>query len=182
MRKVFLFACAAWLAAACNNAANTGSTAMDSTAKSSSQAMKDTMPYQLARPWQNWQPGNSKHAYTVMSALKAFETGDIPACINGFADSVRLFFDNMRGKFSKDSLGKMFTAERANYTSMSIQMEDWESVISADKKEEWVTLWYKQKWTNTKGITDSINCVDDAMIKDGKIAVLSEAVQHYPAK
>ncbi len=34
-------------------------------------------------------------------------------------------------------------------------MEDWESVISKDKKEEWVTLWYSQKWEDMKGKTDS---------------------------
>jgi hypothetical protein len=59
-------------------------------------------------------------------------------------------------------------------------MNDWESVISADKKDEWVTLWYKQIQTDKKGKTDSLGVVDDAKIVNGKIVLLDEKIQHYP--
>ncbi len=117
-----------------------------------------------------------------MKSLKAFETGDIAACMNGFGDTVEVFFDGYRAKLSHDSLMKQFTAQRANFGSMVIKMNDWESVISSDKKEEWVTMWYKQIETDKNGKADSLAVVDDAKIVNGKIVLLDEKIQHYPAK
>jgi len=79
---------------------------------------------------------------------------------------------------SNDSLKKILTHQRADYKSITVKMGDWESVISADKKEEWVTLWYKQIQTDAKGHTDSLGVVDDAQIKNGKIVILDEKIQH----
>ena len=53
-------------------------------------------------------------------------------------------------------------------------MGDWESVISKDKKEEWVTLWYSQTWEDMNGKTDSLAVIDDLRLKDGKIIRLDE--------
>ena len=49
--------------------------------------------------------------------------------------------------------------------SIDVKMSDWESVISKDKKEEWVTLWYRQKWEDMKGKKDSADIIDDLRIK-----------------
>ena len=59
-------------------------------------------------------------------------------------------------------------------------MQDWISVISKDKKSEWVTLWYKEILTDKNGKSDSVNVVDDAKIENGKIVILDEKVQHFP--
>jgi hypothetical protein len=61
-------------------------------------------------------------------------------------------------------------------------MQDYVSVISEDKKDEWVTLWYKQTWKDEKGKVDSMYCADDCKIKNGKMIKLDEKVQHFPAK
>jgi hypothetical protein len=66
--------------------------------------------------------------------------------------------------------------------NVTVYMQDWESVISKDKQDEWVTLWYKQVWTDKKGKMDSMEVVNDAKIVNGKIVVLDEAIRHYPAK
>ena len=60
-------------------------------------------------------------------------------------------------------------------------MQDWVSVISKDKKSEWVTLWYKQKWIDDKGKADSANMVNDAKFINGKITIFDEKVQHFAA-
>ena len=83
---------------------------------------------------------------------------------------------------SRDSAIKMFTAQRAIYNDLTINMYDYESVISADKKDEWVTIWYKQKWTNEKGVADSLAVINDIKMKDGKMIELDEHIQHYPVK
>ncbi|MEO6905894.1 MAG: hypothetical protein ABI148_06005, partial [Ginsengibacter sp.] len=55
-----------------------------------------------------------------------------------------------------------------------IKMQDWESVISNDKKDEYVTLWYRQYSENMKGVKDSTDIINDLKMKDGKIIGLDE--------
>jgi hypothetical protein len=63
------------------------------------------------------------------------------------------------------------------YSAVKIKMNDWESVISADKTEEWVTLWYKEYHTDKKGNVDSMGVVDDLKIEKGKAVILDEKTQ-----
>jgi len=88
----------------------------------------------------------------------------------------------MEGTFSKDSLRKMFTAQRSDLKSMKIYMDDYESVKSKDGKQQYVSLWYKQIWEDKKGNTDSIEQMNDLRIVNGKIASLSEKSRRYPKK
>jgi len=183
MKKIFLFFCLAFFVVGCNNSPGSPEAKSDtSKATTVSSAAELTYPYQLDSPYKDWQPGDKKHAVTAMNALKAFETGDIAASMNSFGDSINIRFDNFYQKFSKDSLTKFFTVERAKYSNMKIQMGDWESVISKDGKTEYVTMWYKQIMTDKQGKTDSIAVVDDCRIMNGKIVELDEKVQRIPAK
>ena len=43
-----------------------------------------------------------------------------------------------------------------------------------------VSVWYKQSWVNPKGIADSVNCVNDAKLVNGKIVEFDEYIQHFP--
>ena len=74
----------------------------------------------------------------------------------------------------------MFTEGWKNTASVKIVMGDYESVISKDKKDEWVTLWYKQIVTDKKGKVDSMSVVNDAKIENGKITVLDEKTRKFP--
>ena len=183
MKQLLFISCVALLAS-CNNATTTDtnkdSTGTTSVAAADKKGMHE-MPYTLDRPYQNWQPGDHQHAVTAMKALKGYETGDIAACVAEFGDSVSLRFDGFRAKLSNDSLAKFLTSDRANYSSYKVEMYDWESVISEDKKEEWVTMWYKQTMTDKKGKTDSVSVVDDCKIENGKIVLLDEKTQRFPA-
>lgn len=186
MKKLFFISVTALFVMSCNNSDNTAAKPGD-TSKTAFQTLPDTKtaeldyPYKLDQPYQNWQAGDQKHAVTAMKSLKNFETGDVAACMTGFGDSVDVRFDNYRAKLSNDSLKKQFTEQRAGYASLTIKMDDWESTISSDKKTEWVTMWYKEIWTDKKGKTDSLAVVDDCKIMNGKVVVLDEKIQHYPA-
>jgi hypothetical protein len=57
----------------------------------------------------------------------------------------------MEAKLSRDSLKAFFTSSWKDLASMKINMHDFESVISKDKKDEYVTLWYVQTVTDKKG-------------------------------
>jgi hypothetical protein len=182
MKKILLFAGIATFIISCNNNSESTASTADSTKTEASRSEAPVYPYTLDEPYRDWQPGDQQHAVTAMKSLKAFETGDIDACIAGFGDSVEIRFDYYQAKLSNDSLKKFFANERANYASMTIKMGDWESVISKDKKTEYVTMWYRQIWTDKKGKTDSLAVIDDCKIVNGKIVELDEKIQHFPVK
>ncbi|MBK8521984.1 MAG: hypothetical protein WAT20_11400 [Ferruginibacter sp.] len=178
MKRFLLFACISIFVTSCNNSGEKSETkSADSTATA-----KYDYPYTLTEAYRDWQPGDQQHAVTAMKALKAYETGDIAATVAGFADSVNVRFDYFQAKMNNDSLKKFFANQRAMFTGMKIEMGDWESVISKDKKTEYVTMWYKQIWTDKNGKTDSLSVIDDCKIVNGKIAELDEKIQHFPAK
>ena len=140
---------------------------------------------ELAYPvkdWADWQPGSMENLKIALQTLKDFERGDVSACVSSFADSVHLSSDGMEGTFTRDSIQKMFTADRKTIKAMEIVMDDYESVKSKDGKQEYVSMWYKQKWQDQKGNWDSLICMDDVKMVNGKIASLDEKIRHYPKK
>ena len=184
MKKLLFMGCISVVIFSCANGVNKTSenTLPDSIKMAKADTQKIDYPYTLDEPYSNWQPGDKKYIQTVLKGLKAYETGDISESMKAFADSVVVRFDGFRAKLSKDSLAKMFAAQRGLYPSVKINMHDWESVISEDKKQEWVTLWYTESWTDKKGVSDSLALVNDLKIENGKIALLDEKIQHFPAK
>lgn len=167
--------------AACNNAATekneSGSSAVKSTA-----AADVKLPFSLVTPYRNWQTGSNDNVVAAMGALKAFVDNDFKALAALTGDTLDVRFDYYHAKLSRDSAMKMFTSQRNMYKDLTITMYDYESVISEDKKDEYVTLWYKQAWKNDKGVADSISVIDDCKMKNGKMVELDEKIQHYPAK
>lgn len=138
------------------------------------------LPYKLERPHPEWQIGKTENVKVVMDMLKAWESKDLAACATFFGDSAELGFDYYHEKLPHDSLAAFLESGWADLSSVKVEMEDWESVISKDQKHEWVTLWYKQINTHLDGKVDSINLINDAKIKDGKIVIFSEYGQHFP--
>jgi hypothetical protein len=110
----------------------------------------------------------------VLSSLKAWEQGNMDEAVKYFGDSVSLEFDGPTTKMSNDSLKAMFTAAKNSMKNVKIDMKDWESVVSKDKQEEWVTIWYIQHQESNDGKIDSAAIINDAEFKDGKIIRLAE--------
>jgi hypothetical protein len=172
MRLTFL-ACLGLLAfMGCNQSTTTSESA--DTLKSADAPVDEavTYAYTIEKPDQ-WEIGSKKNTETALNALKAFETGDIAGGMKYWGDSVRLEFDNYEAKLSNDSLKSTFTNWRGDY-KLNITMQDFESVISKDKDKEYVSLWYKEYATDSKGVVDSIECMDDLLFKDGKIILINE--------
>lgn len=177
MKKMFLYVGILLIAVACENQTTT----VNKTPEKAAINPAD-YPYQLNKPYSDWQAGDQENAILVMKMIKAWETGKVEECASYFADTVRAYFDYYATVVPKDSMVSFIESSLANYTSVKVDMEDWESVISADKKTEWVTLWYKQNWVDKEGKADSMNIVDDAKIENGKIAEFYEYVMHFPPK
>ena len=182
MKQLIVIICLGIAFASCNNAGTKESSGSDSTGTATKPAAEVTLPYKLEKPYQNWQIGSNENVAVAMGTLKAFVDKDYTAMGNLIGDSLEVRFDNFQGKFTRDSALKMFTGQRALYNDLTINMYDYESVISADKKDEWVTIWYKQSWKNEKGVADSLSIIDDCKMKGGKMIELDEHIQRYPAK
>jgi hypothetical protein len=134
------------------------------------------------KDWGDWQPGSAENLKLALQAVKDWENGNVEACMTAFADSIQLSFDGFEGKFTKDSVQKMFTGDRGKMKTLKIDMEDYETVKSKDGAREYVSLWYLQKWEDDKGKWDSVFCMDDIRIKDGKIVSIDEKVRHFEKK
>ena len=173
MKKVVLFFLAGIAFSSCNNQGTETKEAMKDTTSGAPAAVTMNYPYTIEHP-DYWDMGNNQNTMTALNALKAFENGNILETMKYFGDSIHLRFDGLDKTMSADSVKAMFTNIRNGMKSIDIKMDDWESVISKDKKDEWVTIWYRQKWEDTKGRKDSADYVDDLKIKDGKIIMLNE--------
>ncbi|TXI32336.1 MAG: hypothetical protein E6Q58_04130 [Niabella sp.] len=154
-----------------NNTSSTVSKNDDSPTTASTTSKMD-YPYTIEHP-DNWETGSQQNTFNVLSALKAWENGNLDESLKYFADSVRVRFDKLDKMLSKDSLRVLLSPDKS-LKSVMIKMKDWESVISKDKKDEYVTLWYTQHFEMMNGKKDSIDIVDDLKMKDGKIIGLDE--------
>ena len=140
-----------------------------------------TYPYTLEKP-DNWDIGSKENTLLVMNALKAFEDNKIEDCLSYFSDTVRWRADYVDMTVAKDSLRTAMTNLRNSIQAIQVKMGDFESVISKDKKDEWVTLWYTEIVTDKTGKTDSLAMVNDIKVSNGKIVELNESVRHFPTK
>lgn len=155
----------------CNNA---GSSTKDATADTSATAVSTATvnyPYTIDHP-DYWEKGSTQNTLNALNALKAWENKDMDASMKYFADSVRVQFDGFDKKISNDSLRAMIAPPPG--IDNTVKMQDWESVISKDKKDEYVTVWYRQYTKNAKGEQDSVDVINDLKMKDGKIIGLDE--------
>jgi hypothetical protein len=180
MRQTFSFLLIAVVFIACNSSDTKTSDSKMGETKVAAMSTKD-----FAYPvddWGDWQPGNIDYLKMVLSSLKDYENGNVDACMNAFADSVELKFEDLNGKFTKDSVAKMFKAQRGSLKALKIDMDDYESVKSKDGKQEYVSMWYKEKWQDQKSNWDSCVQMDDLKIINGKIASIDQKSRHFPKK
>ena len=170
MRKLFTVALMATIIFSCKNAEEKKEVTTDV-----------TYPYSLEKP-DNWDIGSKENTLLVMNALKAFEENKVEDCLSYFADTVKWRADYMDQTLSKDSLRTAMTNLRNSLQAIQVKMGDFESVISKDKKDEWVTLWYTEIVTDKTGKTDSLAMVNDIKVSKGKIVELNESIRHFPTK
>jgi hypothetical protein len=179
MKRVFFCLGIAALMAGCNN--STDSTAAPTTDETTSAESIDYAYLPANHPPDNWDRGDMHNAALVLKSLKAWQNGSVDECLSYFADSVEWVADGMDEKLSKDQMRNMMNDQWGKIASVRIDMNDYESVISKDKKDQWVGLWYKQVTNFKDGTADSVYHMDDLKIDNGKIVILDEKTRKYPA-
>jgi len=169
MKKILLLLLPAIILFACNNEkTSTETTTSDTTDKKNENL---NLPYTLDRT-PDWEKGDDAHVALAMNTLRAFEVNDMNAIQQYLADSVEFYADNISFKGTKDSLVKPFTGFRNSMDTMYVKMQDYESVKSKNRGEDWVSLWYVETNTPKGGKTDSAMVMDDIKIVNGKVAVI----------
>ncbi|MEO5650756.1 MAG: hypothetical protein ABIR03_12640 [Ginsengibacter sp.] len=178
MKKLILIFFGGLALTSCNNKSTSTNEIVKDTSAAEVSNQKMNYPYTIDHP-DNWETGSNDNTMNALMALKSYENGNVDETMKYFGDSVYVRFDGMDKKVSLDSLKAMFTKFRSGLKSLSVKMYDWESVISKDKKEEYVTLWYQEKWEDMKGNKDSAAMVNDFKMKNGKILELDQYTRKY---
>jgi hypothetical protein len=174
MKKFFFIGGLAVLAIGCNN--NTESKKDDGMVMASSSEKIDYAYLPMDHPADNWDRGDQKNVALVLNSLKAWADGNIAESVKNFADTVSIAWDGFDGKVSKDTLLQWF---KHDY-SVQIKMDDYETVTSKDKKDNWVSLWYTEIHTDKTGKVDSVFNMDDLKIDNGKIVMLDQKTRKFP--
>lgn len=117
--------------------------------------------------------GKDSNALLVLNSYKAWETGDMTALGNMFADSVDMAFsDGSEIITTRDSAIAIAKKYRDSLSSVKISMNAWVPVHTDDKNEDAVLVWYKETDTYKNGKIDSVNFHDINGVKDGKITYI----------
>ena len=168
MRKILLPLLAAGFLFACNTNDTTAvKGATDSTAKTEPL----DLPYKVERT-PDWEIGNPAHVATAMKTLKAYVDNDTVGIKQYLTDTVEFYADNMKFRGTRDSLVRYFSSSRAQYDSIEIKMQDYESVKSKSRGDEWVGMWYVEIDKHKGGAIDSAMVMDDIKIVNGKVAII----------
>jgi hypothetical protein len=170
--RTLAFAFMAGLVLSCNNPAKETKPAAGSVTET------PNYPYKIDKP-DNWEIGSTANVMTALSSIKAWENQKIDESMSYFGDSVDMAFDGLNKKMPRDSVKAMLGGLWNIYKTARIDMRDWESVISKDKSEEWVTLWYTEHWETKAGVKDSAALINDIRLKNGKIVAMNEYTRKF---
>ena len=172
MKQLLMLVLGGVLFASCKDSGSSATEATGETAANTVNTQNMDYPYTIDHP-DYWETGSQQNTLNALSSLKAWENNNLDESMKYFADSVHVQFDGFDKTVSKDSLRKMI-APGPTFKSHSVKMQDWESVISKDKKEEYFTVWYRQYNEHIDGQKDSVDVINDLKMKNGKIIGLDE--------
>lgn len=141
-----------------------------------SEGKKLELPYQLTRI-PDWEIGDDKNVPVAMNVLKCYEVKDFVSINNYLADTVE--FRAVLGHFkgSRKEFVNFLKGQRNNRLDVAIEMNDYESVKSKSRGEEWVSLWYTEVVTDRTGKSDSAQVMDDYKMVNGKVALIDSKVR-----
>jgi len=117
---------------------------------------------------------------TVLNVLKAIEGKNFHVIGEATADSIKSDIDGLKFNGTK---AQMIDANKdffATLKNIRIVPHDWISVVNKDKSQEWVRVWYTQYLEDVSGKRDSLNVFNDIRLREGKITVWNEYIQHFP--
>lgn len=163
MKKFCLFIWAVLLLHACQTAP----------VKKTAINLKDSgnYAYQIKQSNQWLVNNNPQNAVVVMSVLKAYQHGDTARLKQYLADSIMIYYDGGMYRGGRHEFMFAIKERVKQLKNIEIKVKDWESVISRDRQQERVNTWYTLYYRTSQGKPDSVDVLDEARLKDGKITL-----------
>ena len=177
MKRFLLFIFCAGLLAACGNDAKKESEKQPGELSTRSEGKKLDLPYTL-ESIPDWEKGDDNNVPIAMNFLRSYEVKDFASLRTFLADTVSFTYDNGFFRGSREQMAKFLKNFRDNRSEVKIEMNDYETVKSKSKGQEYVSLWYKEYVTDLQGKKDSAFVMDDYRIKNGKVESVDTKFRH----
>lgn len=151
MRKIYLFAAVAFLAA-CTSSADKPKTE-DVKAADSSSAKQDNLMYPYTPDYSSdFVIGDAKNAQTLLELYKNWDDNRLDNSKSSFAEMDTMYFsDGSMFAGSRDSLFAVANKMRGQMGSVVDSVHAWVPLRSKDKNEDWVAIWTREISTDPKG-------------------------------
>ena len=184
MRKVLILAAMVSIAA-CNSNKDTKdeSSSMSSASDSTSNKKTDIAYPYTANYSSQFEIGDPQHAKIILDLYKDWDNNTLDNSKNSFADVDTLIFaDGSMIAGTRDSVFEAIKKVRNTLGTVKDEVDAWIPLKSTDRNENWVAIWSKEIITAPNGKKDSSYIQETwRFTRDGKINLVSQFVQKYPA-
>ena len=181
MRKIYLFAAIAFLAA-CNSSADKSKTEAV-TASGSDSAKQESLTYPYTPDYSSdFEIGDAKNAQTLLALYHDWDNNTLDNSKSSFAEIDTMYFsDGSMFAGSRDSLFAVANKMRGQMGSVVDSVHAWVPLRSKDKKEDWVLIWTREISTDSKGKKTAKELHEVWRFdKNGKINLVYQYEQHPP--
>ncbi len=175
MQKLLFVFCLALFAMACNNEKK--ETAENKEGAGAKQTVSFSMPIAYSS---SWEIGNPEYAAMIVKgSWKDWQDNKLGDMKSWVADTITAFLSDNVMVNGIDSLAARWNRGRATYTTVIDTVHAAISLVSTDKKENWVTVWAKEINTLADGKKDTTEVMETWRInKDGKADFLLQYDRH----
>lgn len=169
MKKIVFCLVAITILAACNNEKKSGETEVKAATSTTTTAVD--LPYKPMYSSEFTQDVSDADLKMVLMSYKHWSDGDMSNLSKDMGDSCEVDMNNGdHFKGTNADLMKIWSKTRDSLSSVKIEMEAWNKMYAADKKEGYVVTWYKETDTYKMGKVDSAWYHDINQVKNGKIS------------
>ena len=169
MQKLLFVFCLAVFAMACNNESKESAGKEEGT--DAKAATTFSLPITYSSSFEIGDPAYA--AMIVQGSWKDWQDNKIGDMKTWVADTIVAFMSDNVMSVGRDSLAARWNRGRATYTNVIDTVYSAISMVSTDKKENWVLIWAKEINTSSDGKTDTTELMETWRInKDGKADML----------
>jgi hypothetical protein len=123
-------------------------------------------------------PSHLEYAQMVLKVWKSFETGQIEAMKQYYADTVTYDSGGRRFYGKSDDLLKYAASDIKGLDSLRFDISMWQSAHVNDKNEDWVFIWARERRYPKDGKPDTSMMQEQWKVVKGKVAYFNQ----YTAK
>ncbi len=179
MRRIIYSACILISVLSCN----TKSEPSSSEKKDSKAADTTSYPYKATYSSDITVPGRADYAKTVLTVWKMFETMQIDAMKQYYADTVT--YEDASGMYfhgSSADLLKFAGDDIKDLDSLRFDISTWQSVHINDRNEDWVYIWAAERRYEKGGKADTTLIQEQWKVENNKVSYFNRYYSKLPKK